>query len=590
MNKKGFTLVELIAAIVVLAILFFLAVPNVINYIKDSKANIMKVVSKNLKDSAIMYAKSNNINLSKCSPGFEVTNSNDTSSCLKKVTVGRLVLDGDFVDDANYCARNDIVVLYRYVNENGIDEIRAYVDSDTCNANNKDIVYDPQFDKIDKSKPICLYPEDKKTWTNKSYTITYGCDPENSVNGCLSKNITKTITGDEETVNLKWIIEDNVGNQEHCEYTLNSMIDKEKPEIKITGKDYLKNTIKSGDSVKNKIYLHVDLLKEIKSGVNYKVCKSSYNSLCTPYESYNKEIDYLATSKETYCFRAISNAGVESDVKCYNANIYKQKPIINVISKNSSGNVIKDGAISKDRATIAAFVENEESDELSYKYCSTQFGQECLPTNSYNSPVPLEVNQSKSYCFMATDADVSSDIVCRSIKIVSDKTLIINLESSCSANTEKGTEGNTGQWHLTHKTNDTKTSNVMFDLTDVSYMELNYDYISIATNKFTGNDYSVASVSVNLVNKNNQKTVNIQTSQLMDDKGYAADAGPTVGTLTRTDQAVLQIKLSDYIDTSVLADKYTFSVNTSCRVSRDHIGVPFKLTTNARLISVKLIY
>ena len=55
MNKKGFTLVELLAVIILLGLLTFVVVPSVIGFIKEAKEKSYQQQLSNLKESAIRY-------------------------------------------------------------------------------------------------------------------------------------------------------------------------------------------------------------------------------------------------------------------------------------------------------------------------------------------------------------------------------------------------------------------------------------------------------------------------------------------------------------------------------------------------------
>ena len=55
MNKKGFTLIELLAVIVILAIIALIATPIVLNIIKDSRENTIKINFDNLRHSMELY-------------------------------------------------------------------------------------------------------------------------------------------------------------------------------------------------------------------------------------------------------------------------------------------------------------------------------------------------------------------------------------------------------------------------------------------------------------------------------------------------------------------------------------------------------
>lgn len=137
MNKKGFTLVELLATVVILGVLITIASFSATAMINNAKKKAGSLAVSNLKEAAITYYKQNNIKLSKCTAGFMVDGDN-TSSCITKaneVTVNTLIEAGVFTDTKNACDKNATVTVYRYVDpDSGIDELRSYVDDYACNA------------------------------------------------------------------------------------------------------------------------------------------------------------------------------------------------------------------------------------------------------------------------------------------------------------------------------------------------------------------------------------------------------------------------------------------------------------------------
>ena len=137
MNKKGFTLVELLATVVILGVLITIASFSATAMINNAKKKAGSLAVSNLKEAAITYYKQNNIKLSKCTAGFMVDGDN-TSSCITKaneVTVNTLIEAGVFTDTKNVCDKNATVTVYRYVDpDSGIDELRSYVDDYACNA------------------------------------------------------------------------------------------------------------------------------------------------------------------------------------------------------------------------------------------------------------------------------------------------------------------------------------------------------------------------------------------------------------------------------------------------------------------------
>lgn len=137
MNKNGFTLVELLATVVILGVLITIASFSATAMINNAKKKAGSLAVTNLKEAAITYYKQNNIKLSKCTAGFMVDGDN-TSSCITKaneVTVNTLIEAGVFTDTKNVCDKNATVTVYRYVDpDSGIDELRSYVDDYACNA------------------------------------------------------------------------------------------------------------------------------------------------------------------------------------------------------------------------------------------------------------------------------------------------------------------------------------------------------------------------------------------------------------------------------------------------------------------------
>lgn len=55
MNKKGFTLTELLAVIVLIGVVSLLITPNLIKLFKDNTSNTMKVQESEINDAALLY-------------------------------------------------------------------------------------------------------------------------------------------------------------------------------------------------------------------------------------------------------------------------------------------------------------------------------------------------------------------------------------------------------------------------------------------------------------------------------------------------------------------------------------------------------
>lgn len=142
MNRKGFTLVELLAVIVVLAILIGIATPNVIGLLRKQKDNTTNIVLTNLNDAAVSYAKEqislNKLHLSSCD--FEINdentakaNLNQGKKCVKAYNIGVLKSNGTFEDKQNSCDSNKEIYVYNYSNGN-YTEIKTFIPDDTCNV------------------------------------------------------------------------------------------------------------------------------------------------------------------------------------------------------------------------------------------------------------------------------------------------------------------------------------------------------------------------------------------------------------------------------------------------------------------------
>ena len=134
MNKKGFTLVELLGVIVVMGVLLTMVGISANGIIKRSRAEKARIEEGNLRDVAVSYAKAENIRLAKCQAGYIVTSDTDAGECRLTILVSDLKNNGYFENKSNSCDDNGKIVIYRYVNpDNGLDEYRAYVKEGTCN-------------------------------------------------------------------------------------------------------------------------------------------------------------------------------------------------------------------------------------------------------------------------------------------------------------------------------------------------------------------------------------------------------------------------------------------------------------------------
>lgn len=133
MNKKGFTLIELLGVIVVMGIILTIASVSVNKILNQSREARARIEEDNLRDSAVSYVKGEKIILTRCTPGYEVSNVTDVGECRMTIKVSDLTDKNYFDDKSNSCNRDASIVIYRYVDPNSeVDEYRAFVAEGTC--------------------------------------------------------------------------------------------------------------------------------------------------------------------------------------------------------------------------------------------------------------------------------------------------------------------------------------------------------------------------------------------------------------------------------------------------------------------------
>ena len=140
-KKNGFTLVELLAVIVVLAIIITIGITSVTAIMKRMKKNVSNEMRNNLKEAGITYVLDQNFHLEKCSSDFSkqmmqnnISNLNSNISCVKSLDVATLKAENFFEDNKGYCKSTEKVIVYRYTDDVGNSEYRAYVDSRACTS------------------------------------------------------------------------------------------------------------------------------------------------------------------------------------------------------------------------------------------------------------------------------------------------------------------------------------------------------------------------------------------------------------------------------------------------------------------------
>ena len=138
MNRnKGFTLVELLAVIVILSILIVFAVPSVLNALVSARNQTHEENRRNVLDGALAYGL-RELDLTVCAKNFKPTNVNSTSTpgCLAKVTIKELKDKAYITDNKNNCKEDAIILIYNeYKNNNsGLDvgEYKVFAPQGIC--------------------------------------------------------------------------------------------------------------------------------------------------------------------------------------------------------------------------------------------------------------------------------------------------------------------------------------------------------------------------------------------------------------------------------------------------------------------------
>lgn len=143
MQKKGFTLVELLAVIVILALLATVAVPNVVSILKKEKQNTDEIAVTNLNDAAISYAKEQislqKLHLNSCNftigdVNTAALNASGNNKCVVVYQVSFLQQNGAFDDKRKSCDSNANIYVYKY-NNGKYDELRTFIPANTCGSN-----------------------------------------------------------------------------------------------------------------------------------------------------------------------------------------------------------------------------------------------------------------------------------------------------------------------------------------------------------------------------------------------------------------------------------------------------------------------
>lgn len=131
-NKRGFTLIELIAVISILGLLMTLAATSIAKTLNESKENLLQEQIKSLKDTAITYVSNKKYYFKVCPDTFNpAKTTTKDKNCYVKLTVSELINEGLFKDDKHICKEDKKIVVYRK-KDGSYDSLETYLEDDTC--------------------------------------------------------------------------------------------------------------------------------------------------------------------------------------------------------------------------------------------------------------------------------------------------------------------------------------------------------------------------------------------------------------------------------------------------------------------------
>ena len=222
MKKKGFTLTELLAVIVILGVITLIAIPSSFAISNRIKINLYCTKMDTIKKAADLYA----------SDHFDEVR----LGIITKVSIKDLVNYGYVKKDENPV--NNILVVDPRDNETSLDDmtISLSISNNRAKTNfDQENYYFLCGDekRKDKKDPSCLYKGESKTWTNKNRTITISCYDAGS--GCKTKDEVKTYSTTTKTDSINYTVRDWVGNSFRCSKNINVYVDKTNPSYQIVG-------------------------------------------------------------------------------------------------------------------------------------------------------------------------------------------------------------------------------------------------------------------------------------------------------------------------------------------------------------------
>lgn len=343
LNSKGFTMIEIMAVVVILGILAGVAIPSVFKYVRKTRTQSYEIMQSSLYDGARNFTLDENNYLPLCTSGYaDIENFDNMLVDLKYVE--RLT---DPVDNSKQCTYN---VYGCMESEPSMDSLASYkykvqlkcTDYKNCAIYREDGTILPCEDTIDDTKgPDCgEYASSNPDWSAApSVDIALNC-VSNSSGDCAQSVYNQTFTNEGKSTSIE--INDIFGNKTIC--PINILIDRTAPskpiitnpyENKWTNKSY-SIKLSSVDSVSGIKYFEyrypnssIDSEKEWKQWEN----SSKKPNDSTPFTTTN----FTQERSELVEIRACDYAGNCSESLTSMIKIDKTKPTCSITITGTGG-------------------------------------------------------------------------------------------------------------------------------------------------------------------------------------------------------------------------------------------------------------
>ena len=226
MNKKGFTLIEILAVIIIIGIIAMIAVPTVSQYIKGAEDTTYKSYENSMKD-----ATKNKV--SRCLTENDMSCQLPEETNEKSLVYLTELIDEGLIDEMKnpetkkMCESDISYVEIKKVGTTDYEYVSCLYCGDYITENSVCTEY-----FVDEENPVCGdVTGSSKRWTNGNRTISVKCSDATS--GCTESSFSKMFRETAETGEI--VIRDNSGNTTTC--NVDVYVDKTPPscELEVTG-------------------------------------------------------------------------------------------------------------------------------------------------------------------------------------------------------------------------------------------------------------------------------------------------------------------------------------------------------------------